>query len=521
MKILDRLDISGSLSLASNAKDTFVIGTTLENNDGNVDNLYVHANAYFNNHVVLGSSSVDMVTVSGNLVINPVATAPTPQEGQIYYDSAKHELVYNSEVSTVLNSLGRSLLVRAKNTDSVTLTKGMAVRVGTPQGANKTFVRALSVNIPLTGAAGNQIIGIINSDIAVNDFGYATTFGEITGLNTNNFIEGDQVYVSSTTSGSLTGSRPTAPFEIIPVGICLSQHQTQGKIFVKTRDPTHFGDITGFNPDTTNLLDGQVIRYRSSDGTWGNSNSGVVLTGSFSGSLRTNSITSDGGYKINDNLVISQAELDLSSNGYGTGSYESGSLFKDSFGISNAEIIIGHLSSSTYNRDNDIIDLFNSSSGISIWNDGIDFYSPDGFISLQEIISAVQGGGGGGGGGDPLTSLQTTGSGESLIRDINNGTGYLRSLKGTSTINVVQQTNEIEFNVNSNLTLTSITSQGTLTVSGNVQLNDSSSDVTTVQGVLRLAPHNPLPDGEQGRLAVSGSNLYFHNGEQWKVVTLA
>jgi len=285
MKILTTLTVSGGLNMASTAKDTFTIGTPLENNDGNVDNLYVHANAYLNNHVVLGSSSADTVTVSGNLVINPVATPPTSQEGQIYYDSNKHELVYNSEVSTVLNSLGRSLLVRAKNIDTVTLTKGMAVRVSTPQGANKTFVRALSVNIPLTGAAGNQIIGVINADIAVNNFGYATTFGEITGLNTNTFIEGDQVYVSSTTSGSLTGSRPTAPFEIIPVGICLSQHLTQGKIFVKTRDPTHFGDITGFNPDTTNLLNGQVIRYRSSDGTWGNSNSGVILTGSFSGSL--------------------------------------------------------------------------------------------------------------------------------------------------------------------------------------------------------------------------------------------
>ncbi len=291
------------------------------------------------------------------------------------------------------------------------------------------------------------------------------------------------------------------------------------------------------------------------------------------------SVTSDNGYKINNNLVISQAELDLLSNGYGTGSYESGSLFKDSFGVSNAEIIIGHLSSSTYNRDNDIIDLFNSSSGISIWNDGIDFFSPDGFISLQEIISAVQGGGGGGSyansvifettqsyeqynggsgsyfsgttiidgqgqgqnasiaightsasiynintdiidiavnqsrvrvtetgidfnfgtsslsidqiystvygvGGSAITNLQSTGSGESLVRDVNNGTGYLRSLKSTSTVNIIQQTNELEIAVNPNLTLTSLTSQGTLVVSGNVQLGDQSTDTTTVTGQL-------------------------------------
>jgi hypothetical protein len=316
MKILTNLTASGGLDLGSSNKDTFTIGTPLENNDGNVDNLYVYANADFKNNVILGSSSVDNITVSGNLIIKPVATPPTPQEGQIYYDSAKHELVYNSEVSTVLNSLGRSLLVRAKNTDSVTLTKGMAVRVGTPQGANKTFARALSVNVPLTGAAGNQIIGVINADIAVNDFGYATTFGEITNLNTNAFTEGNEIYVSNTTSGSLTGSRPTAPYEVIPIGTCIYQHPTQGKIFVKTRDPSHFGDITGFNPDTTALLDGQVIRYRSSDGTWGNSNTGVKLTGSFSGSLHADQITASAGVLIqNSSLYITGSGSTIYLNG--------------------------------------------------------------------------------------------------------------------------------------------------------------------------------------------------------------
>jgi len=67
MKILDRIDISGSMNLASSAKDTFTIGTPLENNDGNVDDLIVHANANFKNNVILGSSSVDTVVFSGVL----------------------------------------------------------------------------------------------------------------------------------------------------------------------------------------------------------------------------------------------------------------------------------------------------------------------------------------------------------------------------------------------------------------------------------------------------------------------
>ncbi len=65
MKILTTLPVSGGLNMASQAKDTFTIGTPLENNDGDVDDLYVYANANFKNNVILGSSSVDTIFVNG------------------------------------------------------------------------------------------------------------------------------------------------------------------------------------------------------------------------------------------------------------------------------------------------------------------------------------------------------------------------------------------------------------------------------------------------------------------------
>jgi hypothetical protein len=64
MKILTNLTASGGLDLGSSNKDAFTIGTLLENNDGNVDNLYVYANADFKNNVILGSSSADTITAN-------------------------------------------------------------------------------------------------------------------------------------------------------------------------------------------------------------------------------------------------------------------------------------------------------------------------------------------------------------------------------------------------------------------------------------------------------------------------
>ncbi len=67
MKVLTTLTVSGGLNMASTAKDVFTIGTPLENNDGNVDDLYVYANTDFKNNVILGSSSVDVVTSNAQI----------------------------------------------------------------------------------------------------------------------------------------------------------------------------------------------------------------------------------------------------------------------------------------------------------------------------------------------------------------------------------------------------------------------------------------------------------------------
>jgi hypothetical protein len=89
MKILDNVNISGSMNLSSNSKDQFIIGTLLENNDQNIDNLTVHANADFRNNVIIGSSSADTLiinaTISGNLG-NITASNLYVTGGTIYYN---------------------------------------------------------------------------------------------------------------------------------------------------------------------------------------------------------------------------------------------------------------------------------------------------------------------------------------------------------------------------------------------------------------------------------------------------
>lgn len=69
MRVLNRLDISGSFGLGSSVKDQFVIGSPdKENSDISTDSLNVWANTDFKNNVTLGSNNTDIISVSGTLI---------------------------------------------------------------------------------------------------------------------------------------------------------------------------------------------------------------------------------------------------------------------------------------------------------------------------------------------------------------------------------------------------------------------------------------------------------------------
>ena len=55
--------------------------------------------------------------------------------------------------------------------------------------------------------------------------------------------------------------------------------------------------------------------------------------------------------------------------------------------------------------------------------------------------------------------------------------------------------------------LTPTVHQSSAYVTGSVQITQT----------LKLVPNDPLPAGTLGELAVSGSNLYFHNGSGWQL----
>lgn len=152
MKVLTTLTVSGGLNMASTAKDVFTIGTPLENNDGNVDDLYVYANADFKNNVILGSSSADKVVFNGLLSSSLIPAA----SGTFSLGSSdkpfKEIFVGSGSISIASPNAGIAATTISNNSGNLDISAGGVNLVGTGSfiGSGYGLYGILSPNIKHT-----------------------------------------------------------------------------------------------------------------------------------------------------------------------------------------------------------------------------------------------------------------------------------------------------------------------------------------------------------------------------------
>lgn len=204
-------------------------------------------------------AKVDYVDVS--------TTAPTPvgAAGRLKWNNTDGTLDLGLKGGNVTLQIGQENVLIVKNDEATTLIDGEVVYVSGANGANLLVKRALA-DSDITSAS---TIGIVTEQIVVNGTGYITTFGQVRGLNTSAFIEGDILYLSPTTPGQITKVKPTAPDHMVVVGYCTKKSAGNGEIFVKVDngyeiDELH--DVLITNP----VLAGGLLIYDATVGVWKN-----------------------------------------------------------------------------------------------------------------------------------------------------------------------------------------------------------------------------------------------------------
>lgn len=211
------------------------------------------------------------------------------------------------------------LITEVYNNSGATLTKGTIVYINGTQGNLPTIAKALATG----DSTSAQTFGFVQTDITNMNNGYVIVAGKLTDLDTSAYTGGTQLYLSPTTAGTYTSTKPYAPNHLVYVGIVVRAHPTQGIIEVKIQNGYELDELHDVSAQTPSNNDG--IFYNSTSTLWENKSIATALgytplsgTGTtnyvpkFSGSTSiANSLVYDTGTAIGIGTTSPSATLDV------------------------------------------------------------------------------------------------------------------------------------------------------------------------------------------------------------------
>lgn len=178
------------------------------------------------------------------------AGAPAHSEGVIFYDNVEKTLaVYNNQ-SDVTLQLGQELYIRANNNTGVDIANGAAVYISGALTGNPTVGLAQS-----NSASTSQVVAIATHLVVDGTVGFFTTFGKVNDLNTSSFTEGEALYLSSSSAGTLTKTAPSAPNFVVQVATVVKTDISAGSILVHIGDTSIVGTVVINDLDINENLD--------------------------------------------------------------------------------------------------------------------------------------------------------------------------------------------------------------------------------------------------------------------------
>ena len=171
---------------------------------------------------------------------------------------------------TVVGST-KSILLPVRNNTGATLTKGTAVYINGAIGQNPTVTKAIATGDPTSA----QTLGLVSADIANNTVGDVTLIGSINNINTSAFTDGQQLYLSPTTAGALTATKPHAPSHMVYVAVVEHAHPSQGKLFVKVQNGYEMDELHDVSAVSPANNDG--LFYNTATSLWEKKSIATVL----------------------------------------------------------------------------------------------------------------------------------------------------------------------------------------------------------------------------------------------------
>jgi ribosomal protein L35AE/L33A len=213
------------------------------------------------------TESGDALTITGS----PITTAGTINIG--FAGTGSQYIKGDGTLATFPTTIdqAKKLITEVYNSTGATLTKGTVVYINGGQGNLPTVTKAQANS----DANSAQTYGVIQSDITNMNNGYVVVFGSITDIDTQAYTVGTQLYLSGTTAGAWTSTKPSAPIHLVYVGIVVRSHPTQGVVEVRIQNGYELEEL--HDVAITSVANNDGIFYNSSNSLWENKTIAEVL----------------------------------------------------------------------------------------------------------------------------------------------------------------------------------------------------------------------------------------------------
>jgi hypothetical protein len=205
--------------------------------------------------IVFGAGTKDVfVTLPAENTVTAIASA----DGSVIVTTVGSVV----DLAVSQTSPASVLVEQVRNSTGATLTKGTAVYISGATGQLPTVSKALATS----DATSAQTLGLITSDLANNSNGYVTIIGLVNDLDTSAYTDGAQLYLSPTTAGTLTATKPYAPQHLVYVAVVAHAHPVHGKLIVKVQNGYEMDELHNVSARTPN--NGDILVYNSATSLW-------------------------------------------------------------------------------------------------------------------------------------------------------------------------------------------------------------------------------------------------------------
>lgn len=204
----------------------------------------------------------------------------TVQTARLQWNDTDGTLDLGLKGGAVTLQVGQEHLTRVVNKtgDDLLESEFRVIRAGASAGVNRIGGYLAQAN---TEANSTDVLGIVTENIAKNQEGFVTTWGEVRQVDTTGAVygetwnEGDTLYLSPNTyggkAGALTNVKPKGPNHLVIVGYVVSKNANNGRILVHVQSSWETNELHDVNITGTPSA-GQLLIRDATTNVWKNAN---------------------------------------------------------------------------------------------------------------------------------------------------------------------------------------------------------------------------------------------------------